>query len=282
MAPLRIALPSKGRLQEPAERLLREAGLRFDRNGRSLSVPVRNMEAEVMFVRVDDVAELVADGAADLGVTGADLIGESGRGLLTRLSLGFGRCSLVVAVPDESPVQCLAELAGASVATSHPRLVVAEARRRGVEVVPIPLRGSVEAATSLGVADAVADLSTTGATLAANSLRRIETLLDSEAVLVSRPDEARPEVNRILTMVDSVLAARERRYLMMNAPADAVPRLAGLIPGLAAPTIIPLADLSMVAFHSVVAADDVWDVLPALKEAGATGILVLPIEQLIA
>ena len=280
MTRLRLAVPNKGRLMEPTVELLRKAGLAFERTERSLTVPVRNVPIDLLFVRTDDVVEMVADGVAETGIAGLDLLAESGLDLEVVTELGYGRCRLAAAVPKDSEIAALEDLAGLRVATAHPRVTRRILAGKGIEVQIVPLRGSVELAPKLGVAEAIVDLVSSGSTLLVNGLRPVATLLDSQAILVRRPgvDGA---VDQVATMLRAVTAGRRRRYVMMNARRDAVERLEQLIPGLEAPSVVPLAHDGMVAIHSVIDADDLWHVLPELEAAGATGILVLPIEQLI-
>jgi ATP phosphoribosyltransferase len=265
---------------DPTLQLLRNAGLAFERTERSLTVPVRNVPIDLLFVRTEDIVEMVADGVAEAGIAGLDLLGESGLGLEVVAGLGYGRCQLTAAVPKDSPIERLDELAGLRVATAHPRLVRKILQERQVSVGIVPLRGSVELAPKLGVAEGIVDLVSSGSTLLVNDLRPLASLLDSEAILVRRPG-VNGGVDEMATMLRAVVAGRRRRYVMMNAPADSVARLEGIIPGLEAPSVIPLAHDGKVAIHSVIDADELWHVLPELEAAGASGILVLPIEQLI-
>lgn len=278
--PLRLAVPNKGRLRAPALELLAAAGLSFEAGERALSVRVANADIDLLFVRTEDVCELVADGVADLGITGVDLLAEFGGGLVILLELGFGKCRLAAAVPNASDLDKVEDFAGRRLATAHPRLTAAYFDERGIDVTVVPLRGSVEVATKLGVADGIVDLVSTGSTLRVNGLREVGTLLESQAVLVSGGRSNGP-VERVATAIRSVVGARRKRYLLLNAPDSAVAAIADLIPGLAAPTVMPLRESGMSAIHSVVDADDVWHLLPLLEEAGGQGILVLPIEQLI-
>jgi len=277
---IRLAVPNKGRLLEPSERLLRDAGLVFERGARALTVPVRNVPIELMFVRAEDAVEMVAEGSAAAGITGLDLVGEAEADLEVLVELGFGRCRLTAAVANSSPVEKLEDFDGLRVATAHPGLTARLLAERDIAATIVALRGSVEVAPRLDVADAIVDLVSSGSTMRVNGLRPIATLLESQAVLVAQP---RPEatVARLSTTLRAVVAGRSRRYLMMNAPGAAVEEISSLIPGLQAPSVIPLAHNGDVAVHSVVAADDLWNLLPKLEEAGATGILVLPVEQVI-
>jgi len=281
--PLRLAVPNKGRLEAPAVELLRSAGLEFELSERRLSAGVRNADVELLFVRTEDVAEYVADGLVELGLTGADLVAERGGELHTILPLGFGACSLVLAVPRDAAVTSVTDLAGCRIATSFPRVTEAFLADAGVEAQVVEVRGAVEVTPQLGVADAVVDLVASGSTLRVNGLRPIATLLASEAVLVARNGtaEADERVAGLVDMLRSVLDARGREYMMMNAPAEALDRIRALIPGLSGPTVMPLADPAFIAVHSVVERSQLWRIVPALKAAGARDILVVPIEKVV-
>ena len=281
---LRLAIPNKGRMVEPTLRLLHDAGLVFDEHDRSLVALVQNYDLDILFVRTNDVIEFVGDGVADLGITGEDLLSETGAELPRIRSLGYARCRLAAAVPNDTPYRAVEDLAGLRVATAHPNTArrYFESRRIPVEIIPIS--GAVEVAPRLGLAEGIVDLVSTGSTLAMNGLRQIGDVLDSQAVLITNPTadrERSPDLAAIDTMLSAVIAARGRKYLMMNAPAQRLTELQGLLPALESPTIIPLAHEGMIAIHSVVGADDVWGLLPRLKAAGASGILVLPIEKLV-
>jgi len=281
---LRLAVPNKGRLVEPTIQLLHDAGLIFEEHDRSLVARVQNMDLDILFVRTNDVIEFVGDGVADLGVTGVDLLVETGAELPRIRELGYGRCRLAAAVPADSAIRALEELVGLRVATAHPNTARRFFQERGIAVDVIPISGAVEVAPRLGLAEAIVDLVSTGSTLVMNGLRPIGDVLASEAVLVANPTAHRQrnrDVEAIDTMVSAVIAARGRKYLMMNAPAAKLADLERLLPGLESPSVIPLAHEGMIAIHSVVGSDDVWGLLPRLKAAGASGILVLPIEKIV-
>ncbi len=282
--PLRLALPNKGRLRDPSLRLMRDAGLSFEQTERALSVGVRNADIELLFVRADDVPELVANAVADLGITGLDLVKESARGredVRSVLRLGFGHCRLTVAVPADTDHHLPEDFSGLRIATSHPNLTRRFFDRHHVQVEIVRLRGSVEVAPKLGISDAIADLVSTGSTLLVNGLRPTLPILQSEAVLVGPPADAEGIV-AVTTALQAVLEGRRRRYLLLNAAESTLREITGLIPGLKAPTVIPLAQDGMVAIHSVVHRDEIWNLLPKLKAAGGRDILVLPIGQLVA
>jgi ATP phosphoribosyltransferase len=281
---LRLAIPNKGRLVEPSLALLHDAGLVFEEHDRSLVARVQNLPLDILFVRTNDVIEFVGDGVADLGITGVDLLTETGAELPKVRELGYGRCRLAAAVPSDTPYQAIADLAGLRVATAHPNTARRYFAEQRIPVDVIPISGAVEVAPRLGLAEAIVDLVSTGSTLVMNGLRPIGDILASEALLVANPTalvQRRDELTGVDTMLGAVIAARGRKYVMMNAPADKLEELEALLPGLESPSVIPLAHSGMIAIHSVVASDEVWSLLPRLKAAGASGILVLPIEKIV-
>ena len=228
-------------------------------------------------MRADDVPEYVQDGVVDCGITGLDIVRESGADVVELLRLGFGACTLEAAVPTESEVRSLEDLAGARVATSFPRLARA-LLPESIELVDV--HGSVELAPRLGLADAIVDLVSSGSTLRTNGLRSIGVLLESEAVLIG-PPEPHPDAVQLAGVFRSVVDARGTRYLMLNAPESALDAICALVPGSRAPSVLPLAEPGMVAVHSVVPAQDVWRLLPALEAAGASSILLVPLERML-
>jgi ATP phosphoribosyltransferase len=281
---LRLAIPNKGRLVEPTVRLLRDAGLIFETGERALVARVQNFDLDILFVRTNDIVEFVSDGVAELGVTGLDLVAESGTKVPQVHNLGYGRCRLTLAVPNDSPFRAAEDLAGLRVATSHMNLSRRFFEGRGIPVEVIPVSGAAEVAPRLGLAEAIVDLVSTGSTMVVNGLRPIEEIFASEAVLLANATalaDRAEMVDSIQTMLSATLAARDRKYLMMNAPVAKAAELEALLPGLESPSVIPLAHEGMIAIHSVVDADAVWSLLPRLKAAGASGILILPIEKLV-
>jgi ATP phosphoribosyltransferase len=282
---LRLAIPNKGRLVEPTVNLLRDAGLVFEAGERALVARVQNFDLEILFVRTNDIVEFLNDGVAELGITGFDLVAESGSDIPLVRKLGYGRCRLTIGVPNDSPFRAAEDLAGLRVATSHMRITKQFFADRKVPVDVIPVSGAAEVAPRLGLAEAIVDLVSTGSTMVVNGLRPIEEIFSSEAVLLTNKTalaERSDVIAAIETMLDATLAARDRKYLMMNAPHTKLAELEDLLPGLESPSIIPLAHEGMIAIHSVVEADQVWSLLPKLKAAGASGILVLPIEKLLS
>jgi ATP phosphoribosyltransferase len=282
---LLVAVPSKGRMAPPALELLTAAGLRFEAGERALHVPCQNAPVDLLLVRPHDIPEYVQDGVVHVGITGANLVIEAQADVVQLAELGFARCTLEAAVPTSAPQQALPQLAGLRIATAYPvttRLALADV---GVEAELVPVSGSVEAAPRLGLSDAVVDLVSTGSTASVNGLRRIGRLLSSEAVLIANRDALddgqRALVERLELMVRGVVAARRRRYVMLNAPEAALPRIRELLPGMGAPSVLQLAEPGQIAVHAVVDTDEIWDLLPSLKAAGASSILVVPVERLV-
>jgi ATP phosphoribosyltransferase len=281
---LRVALPSKGRLAEPSFRLFRDAGMDVEPDGRRLRLRLPEHDLDVLLARADDIPVLLDDRAVDVGIAGANQVAEAGVELTPLLELGYGRCRLALAAPADGPVRATRDLEGLRVATSYPATTRAYLAARGVAAQLIAISGSVELAPSLGAAEAVADLVSSGETLRQNGLAELETIIDSQAVLLARPDPAPDVAERVEHLrvgLASVLAARPKRYLMLNAHDETLEAILELLPGIDAPTVLPLARGGMHAVHSVVDQGDVVRLLGPLKERGASGILVLPIEHLI-
>lgn len=276
---LRIALPNKGRLADEAKALFAEAGLGVRAIGDRALTASLGGEFQALFVRAQDVAEFVADGAADAGVTGWDLVAESERELTTLLDLEFGRCRLVVASHEESGIVSLGDIANHRIATVFPRLTRAFFDRLGQAVSIVPISGAAEVAPHLGIADIIVDLVSTGSTLKTNGLREIGTILESTARLIA-PVHSK-DLSDLVTALDSVVRGRGKRYLMANVPRPVLDRVTALLPGLNGPTVIDIRNgHDMVAVHAVVPADGIYRTIAALKGMGAEGILVTRIERL--
>ena len=281
---LTLAVPAKGRMAEPSLRLCADAGLAFEATERSLVVPCANAPVDLLLVRPSDIPEYAQDGVVDLGITGANLVAEADADVETVAELGFAHCTLDAAVPVDAPQRDVPDLDGLRVATAYPVSTKALLEKRGVECELVPVSGSVEATPRLGLADAIVDLVSTGSTMDANGLRPIGTLLTSQAVLVGgrAAIEARSDlVERLELMISGVVAARRRRYVMLNAHVDDLPAIREVLPGMGAPSVIQLADEGEIAVHAAVDAGEIWSLLPKLKEAGGTSILVLPVERLV-
>ena len=284
---IRIALPNKGRLATEARTLLESAGLELAMSSERALQASLGDEFLALFVRARDIPEFVADGAADVGITGRDLVVESGRELIELLDLGFGRCRVVVAARDDAPIATLGDVPeGARVATVFPRIAADCFRRRQRAVTIVPVSGAAEIAPHLGVADIIVDITSTGSTLKVNGLKEVQTIMESSARLIARPElladeTAARRVRELTAALESVLRAQNKRYLMTNVPRGALPALKQILPGINGPTIVDVLDGGEhVAAHAVVDAGDVYRVITELKQIGATGILVTRIERL--
>jgi ATP phosphoribosyltransferase len=286
---LRIALPNKGRLAEDARDLFTDAGLEIRAAGPRALTASLGGEFQALFVRAQDIPEFVADGAADAGVTGFDLVCESGRALDELADLQFGRCRLAVAAREDSGVATLEGIAdGARVATVFPRITERFFRERGKRVEVVPMSGAAEIAPHIGIADIIVDLVSTGSTLRVNGLREIATVLESSTRLIATPsartDAARARaLDELVAALGSVLAARGKRYVMANVPRDRLDEVKRVVPGLNGPTVIDIMNGgAFVAVHAVVGAATIYRTIADLKALGAEGILVTRIERLMA
>ena len=284
---LRIALPNKGRLSQDARELFTDAGLEIRAAGPRALTASLGGEFQALFVRAQDIPEFVADGAADAGVTGFDLIQESGRALDQLADLEFGRCRLAVAAKEDCGVVALEDIGGGMrVATVFPHITRRFFAERGAEVEVVPVSGAAEIAPHIGIADVIVDLVSTGSTLRVNGLREIATVLESSSRLISTPavraDPARAQaIDELVAALGSVLAARGKRYVMANVPRARLEEVKRVIPGLSGPTIIDIMNSGEhVAVHSVVNAATIYRTIADLKALGAEGILVTRIERL--
>jgi ATP phosphoribosyltransferase len=283
---LRIALPNKGRLAEDVRGVFADAGLEIRASGDRALTASLGGEFEAIFVRSQDIPELVSDGIADAGVTGWDLVCETGRPVDVRLDLEFGRCRLVLAAREDAGVERPEQLpSGTRAATVFPRLARAFFAEKGLAVEVIPDSGAAEVAPHLGIADVVVDLTSTGSTLRTNGLKEVCTLLESSARLVARPGIAGERARALAELQDalaSVLRARGKRYLMANVPRTKLEAVREVLPGLSGPTVIELYGAGpLVAVHAVVSEASLYRTVAALKALGGEGILVTRIERLL-
>ena len=287
---LHIAIQKSGRLSEASRKLLRDAGLKIQNGANSLTAGVENFAAELMFVRDDDIPTFVSDGACEFGIVGQNVLeefalGRGEPGFEICAELGFGQCSLRIAAPEKVAYAAPQSLAGKRIATSYPRLLARYLQEQGIEAEVVPMRGAVELAPRLGIATFVCDLVSTGATLEANGLRPVETVLESQAVLIRTRkaiDEGRAAIaEQLLSRIEGVIATKESKYIMLNAGEEALERITALLPGAEAPTIIPLPSRpGHYAVHAVCQESVFWETLQKLKGAGASAILVVPIEKM--
>lgn len=293
---IKIAIQKSGRLTEHSLELLHLCGLKYSRGRDQLIGYGENMPVDFLLVRDDDIPGLVRDDVCDLGIVGQNVLEERRLEFLEggdeepfRLirSLDYGHCRLCFAYPENGAVQSLEDLDGHRIATSYPRIVQDVLRRRGAQAEVVEFSGAVEIAPSLGRADLICDLVSTGATLAANKLVEGETAMDSCAALIQTPvaipDEKTEWVNRLLQRIEGVQQVRESKYIMMHAPRTALPRISELLPGAEAPTVLPLEGCDdKVAVHVVCRENIFWETLEDLKGAGASSVLVVPVEKMLA
>ena len=289
-ARLHMAIQKSGRLSDYSRDLLRDAGLRIEGGKNSLTARVGNFAAELMFVRDDDIPTFVSDGVCEFGIVGQNVLeefalGEPEQRYEVLAELGFGRCSLRVAAPENLPYDGPQSLAGTRIATSYPRLLTRYLDEQGIEATVVKMNGAVELAPRLQIASFICDLVSTGATLEANGLKPIETVLEIQSVLIrtKRPlDEAREAISAgLLSRIDGVLATKESKYIMLNASGEALKQITEILPGAEAPTIVPLHGRpGHFAVHAVCQESVFWETLQKLKAAGASAILVVPIEKM--
>lgn len=282
---LRIALQKDGRLTDKTINLLEGIGLRFDNYKRSLMVKCRNFDVELLLIRDDDIPEYVQDGVCDLGFVGANVTAETGADVTILRGLDYGVCRLSLAARKNGKIQSVKDFDGKTIATSYPNLTRYYLKKKGIESNIVTISGAVEIAPRLEVADAICDLVSTGNTLKANGLEEIETIFESETQLIRTnkelSDGKKKLINKFMQRIDGYQQAERSRYIMMNAPKEAVPEIKDIIPSLKSPTVMPLADDGMVAVHTVIQVEQFWEVMEKLKAAGASGIVILPIESMI-
>lgn len=287
---LHIAIQKSGRLADASRQLLKDAGLRIQNGKNSLTARVENFAAELMFVRDDDIPTFVSDGVCEFGIVGQNVIeefalGREEPGYDVLAELAFGRCSLKIAAPEAVPYAGAQSLAGSRIATTYPRLLGRFLEQRGISAEIVKMNGAVELAPRLQIAPFVCDLVSTGATLEANGLRPVETVIESQAALIRTRkalDQGRSSIaEQLLSRIDGVLATKESKYIMLNASEEDLDRITGLLPGADAPTILPLHGRpGHFAVHAVCQESVFWETLQKLKGAGASAILVVPIEKM--
>jgi ATP phosphoribosyltransferase len=287
---LHIAIQKSGRLAEKSLDLIRDAGFRLQRSASDLSYSVENAPIDLWCVRDDDIPTFVADGVADFGIVGRNVLAERMSGASAAqpvevMPLGFGRCRLSIAAPQAFGYAGPASLRGARIATTYPNLLKQYLAAQGVSAEIVSMRGAVEVAPRLGLADVICDLVSTGATLETNGLRALDTVLESEAVLVRSPRVQEGDLARtadsVVARLRGVIASQGAKYVMMNAPRSALADISRILPGADAPTITPLAGRDdMVAVHAVCQEAVFWETLEELRATGASAILVLPIEKI--
>jgi ATP phosphoribosyltransferase len=279
---IKIAIQKSGRLYEDSLRLLKECGI-YIYNGNKLKSEATNFPLEVYFLRDDDIPQYVEDGVADIGIAGENVVYEKRKQVEILEKLGFGKCRLSIAVGKNESFS-RQWLNGRRIATSYPVLLQQYLNEQNISSEIHEISGSVEIAPGIGLADAICDLVSSGSTLLTNGLKEVETILPSQAVLISNKGLGTPKKNlvqKLLFRIRAVQKARSNKYILLNAPDEKLEDIIKLLPGMKSPTVLPLATKGWSSVHSVVQEDDFWDIIEQLKEAGAQGILVVPIEKMI-
>lgn len=281
---LRLAIQRKGRLSEDSLNLIKESGIKFSNGTGKLKSKSRNFPIEFLFLRDDDIPDYVADGVADIGIVGENVALEKGKNIDTVKKLGFSKCRLSLAIPKEVDYQGLEYFKDASIATSYPKILQNFLNKNDIKADIHEISGSVEIAPSIGLASGVCDIVSSGSTLLSNGLKEVETILKSEAVIIGNQqmsDEKKSILNKLLFRIESVQKGKNNKYILLNAPNEKLDEIIQLLPGMRSPTIVPLADKKWSSIHSVINEDEFWEVIEKLRNAGAEGILVVPIEKMI-
>jgi len=281
---LRLAIQKSGRLSEKSVELLKAAGVRIDNYSRQLLVKAQNFDLEILFIRDDDIPEYVQDGVADIGIVGENEILEAKKDLNIVEKLGFGKCRLSIAVPKDFQYESLKDLEEKNIATSYPVILENFLSEKNIKANVHKISGAVEITPNINLADAIFDIVSTGSTLISNGLKEVEEVIKSEAVLVSTKnlsEEKKELLDQILFRIRSVNLAKNNKYILLNAPNDSLDKITALLPGIKSPTILPLAMEGWSSIHTVIEEDDFWERIEKLKNAGAQGILVVPIEKMI-
>lgn len=284
MEKIKIAIQKSGRLSEKSLELLTECGIKVSNGDRKLKTTARNFPMEILFLRDDDIPQYVEQGVADIGILGENEVWEKEKDVTVVEKLGFSNCRLSLAIPREEVYTGLEYFRGKRIATSYPKILGNYFREKDIEVKIEELGGSVEIATGIGLADGIFDIVSTGSTLIMNGLKEAETILRSEAVLISSKNLS-PAVSSLLDQllfrIKSYKEGQGKKYVLLNAPNKVLPDIVRLLPGMRSPSILPLADEGWSSVHSVIRDDDFWEVIDELKRHGAEGILVIPIEKMI-
>jgi ATP phosphoribosyltransferase len=282
---LRIAIQKSGRLQEGSLELLKESGLSFSNGRDQLKAQASNFPVEILFLRDDDIPQYVEDKVADVGIVGENIFAEKQKknDLIKRLD--FSKCRLSIAIPRAESYTGVHSLDGKNIATSYPNIVKAFLAANKVRAGIHEISGSVEIAPGIGLADAICDIVSTGSTLLSNGLKEVEIVMQSEAVLIATPEletSKKDILEKLLFRIEAVQSAKNSKYILLNCPNEAIPKITGIIPGMKSPTIMPLSRSGWSSLHSVVNENDFWEKIDQLKSFGAEGILVIPIEKMIA
>lgn len=282
-AVIKLAIQKKGRLSDKTIELLKACGIKFVSKSSRLKTKAFNFPMEILFLRDDDIPGYVEDGVADLGILGMNEIDEKDKDVEVVKGLGFSKCRLSIAVPNSMEYNSVKDLEGKSIATSYTTILGKYLKENGVNADVHEIGGSVEIAPAIGLADAICDIVSTGGTLLNNGLKEVDSFYKSEAALIANKnlsEEQKALLNRLLTRIKAVEQAKSNKYILMNVPNDKIAAVSALLPGIKSPTVVPLAEEGWSSMHSVINEDDFWEIIEKVKEAGAEGILVCPIEQM--
>jgi ATP phosphoribosyltransferase len=281
---IRIAVQKSGRLSEESLKLFKECGIKFESGGSKLRSISSNFPVEFLFLRDDDIPGYVEDGVADLGVIGENVLMENMRQVDVVKELGFSKCRLSLAIPRNEVYAGLEFFQGKNIATSYPNLTNAYLEKQGIKVTTHEISGSVEIAPSIGLAEGICDIVSTGGTLLSNGLKEVATVFKSQAVLIAskKLDAHKKDIlSKLLFRIDSVQRGQNAKYVVLNAHEDNLAKITALLPGMKSPSIMPLTETGWFSLHSVISENDFWEIIESLRSAGAEGILVLPIEKMI-
>lgn len=281
---IRIAIQSKGRLNEQSVALLQDAGLNVNDQKRKFLDRVENFPIEILYLRDDDIPEVVADGSADIGIVGYNEVAETGAEVTVVRELGFGGCRISLAIPKTDDYTSPQYFQGKRIATSYPNILRRFFAEQGIEASVRVIKGSVEIAPAAGIADAIFDIVSSGGTLVSNGLKEVEQVIHSEAVLIANPHltaEKQAILDSLLFRIDAVTNSRGKKYILMNLPTCKVSEAIAILPAMRSPSVMPLADSDWCSLHSVVKANELWDKIERLKQIGAEGILVLDLDKVI-
>ena len=282
---LKIAIQKSGRLSDDSIKLLKECGIKFNNGKSQLVAPSSNFPIEILYLRVADIPQYVADGIADIGIIGENVFLEKNENIENAKALGFSKCRLSLAIQKSETYTDLSFFEGKKIATSYPVILSSFLAKNNIKADIHQISGSVEIAPNIGLADAVCDIVSTGSTLLSNGLKEVTTILKSQAVLVKNKNltlEKAKTFKNLLFRIDAVQAAQTSKYILLNAPTASIPEIVKILPGAKSPTILPLALEGWSSLHSVVQEETFWDIIDELKQKGAEGILVIPIEKIIA
>lgn len=281
---LRIAIQKSGRLNEDSLRILKDAGISIDNGKEQLKAISRNFPLEVLYLRNGDIPQYLRDGVVDVAILGENVLVEKGEDIIRGEKLGFSKCRVSMAVPKSMRYNGIEDLNGKKIATSYPNTVQEFLREKGINAELHIINGSVEIAPNIGLADAICDIVSSGSTLFKNNLKEVEVMLKSEAILAISPnitEERQVILEKLQFRLKSVLNARTSKYILLNAPNEKISAIAKLLPGMRSPTILPLAEEGWSSIHTVINEERFWEIIDQLKENGAEGILVAPIEKMV-